>query len=485
MNKLRSFYNTGTNLIYLLILILVLVTVVFWHNNPFMDMSPALLLITGAGAAAMLSLLSYIVDRISFVRDNYRKIAFFLLIPYFAVIVVMALKMQIVPRMNGWDFQIVARCAIDWRNGIRELPAYFSMWGNNTPLLWIQAAFFKLMNTVGVTDYMSRLVILNCVLITLSVLFTFLSADLLFKGPAALTAALIAMVYPGLFLYGAIAYTDTFSLFFVSLALLFYTKARDSYEKNKSDTHWLVLFTAAVICGAVIKITVLILLIACSIDYIFTRSKKRIAHVLLGIAGVALTFILTDIAKRPARMERRPEIPFTHWIMMGLEGDGGYNDDDYQLVLSVPRERRARFTRQEIMRRIEAKGLDGMAEHLKRKLGYIMSDGACYAPSKLDRGALRPHFIHEFIVETGRFSKVLYVFSDRLQLALIFFEALGTVREIRKQGRFSYIRLARTGIILFLLIWEARSRYLVNFLPLFFLSAGSGIPFIKHKEEER
>lgn len=461
---------------YLLLLARVLFVIVSRHNNPFREMRPAFLLIGGAIAALAVCVLSFVINRISFIRDRYRAIALILLVPYLAVITVMALKMQIEPKMNGWDYQIVVRCAIDYRNGITELPPYFSLWPNNTPLLWILVAFFRLMNLVGMTDYMSRLVILNCLLIALSVLFTFLAADCMFEPPAALTVAVISMVYPGLFLYGAIAYTDTFSLFFVAAAVLCYTKARDAGKKEKDETLWLVLFSAAVILGAAIKITVLVLLIACSVDYLFTRSRKKAVHILMCAACVVLTFVLTDLAKRPATLEGYPEIPFTHWIMMGLEGNGGYNDDDYQLVLSVPEEERARFTRQEITRRIKAKGFDGMTEHLKEKLSYIMSDGACYAPSKLDRGALKPRFIHEFVVETGRYSKYLYIYSDRLQLALILFEVVGVLIQRNGRIKLSFVRLARIGIIVFLLIWEARSRYLVNFLPLFFISAGAGIP---------
>ncbi len=462
---------------YLLLLARVLFVVVSRHSNPFHEMAPAALLVGGACAAAVLCAVSLAVKKIGFIREHYRQIALILLAPYLLVIAVMALKMQVIPTMNGWDFPIVVRCSIDYRNGITELPPYFSLWPNNTPLLWIQVAFFRLVNMAGLTDYMSRLVILNCVLITLSVRFVFLTADLVFEGPAALTVTLIAMIYPGLFLYGAIAYTDTFSLVFVAMAVFFYTKARTNYDREKSETVWLVLFTLAVICGAVIKITALVLLIACSIDYLFTRKKKNAFHILLGAACIAGTFILTDLAKRPAEMEGYPEIPFTHWVMMGLEGNGGYNDDDYQLVLSVPESERARFTRKEIARRIGEKGFGGMIEHLKGKLSYIMSDGACFAPSKLDRGVLKPRFIHEFVVETGRFSDYLYIYSDRLQLALIFLEVVGIILHMRKQGSLSFVRLSRIGIILFLLIWEARSRYLVNFLPLFFISAGSGIPF--------
>ena len=42
----------------------------------------------------------------------------------------------------------------------------------------------------------------------------------------------------------------------------------------------------------------------------------------------------------------------------------------------------------------------------------------------------------------------------------------------------SLIRLSIFGLALFLLIWETRSRYLVNFLPLMFIICADGMNYL-------
>ena len=45
----------------------------------------------------------------------------------------------------------------------------------------------------------------------------------------------------------------------------------------------------------------------------------------------AVSYTHLDVYKRQG-----DEIPKTHWIMMGLAGNGGYNNEDYVLTFSAP-----------------------------------------------------------------------------------------------------------------------------------------------------
>ena len=66
----------------------------------------------------------------------------------------------------------------------------------------------------------------------------------------------------------------------------------------------------------------------------------------------------------------------------------------------------------------------------------------------------------------------MYYAADGYQLLLwILCAAGGLLAFLRRDERGVAIRLACFGLLLFLLIWEARSRYLVNFLPLYLLCA--------------
>ena len=69
----------------------------------------------------------------------------------------------------------------------------------------------------------------------------------------------------------------------------------------------------------------------------------------------------------------------------------------------------------------------------------------------------------------------MYV-STGLQLALLGFAVWGAVRGIRRRDyRPAFVQMAVLGLGLFLLVWEARSRYIVSFLPLAALCGVRGL----------
>ena len=73
--------------------------------------------------------------------------------------------------------------------------------------------------------------------------------------------------------------------------------------------------------------------------------------------------------------------------MMGLSGDGGYNDANYKLTLAgEDYSARVEIAQDEIVRRVREMGITGLAAHGADKLSYIFGDGLYYASMKLDIG---------------------------------------------------------------------------------------------------
>ena len=100
----------------------------------------------------------------------------------------------------------------------------------------------------------------------------------------------------------------------------------------------------------------------------------------------ALSFAALHSPWLPA-YDREKAIPWQHWVMMGLSGDGGYNDADYKLTLAgEDYSARVEIAQDEIVRRVREMGLTGLAAHGADKLSYIFGDGLYYAPMKLDIG---------------------------------------------------------------------------------------------------
>ncbi len=446
------------------------------HDNPFLEMGiPQLAAVTVLlGAAVLLG--TALWRKYGSAPRREKLLVGALLGIYFAAQLVFGLLMQ-VGMEHTWDYAVVCRAARDFVLDGTQPGDYFALFSNNGPLFWLYVGFFSLQHLFGITNFMPGLVILNAAAVNLSLGLYYLCARRLLGAKWALPALLAAMVHPALLLYTPIAYTDTLTLPFVTGALLFWLRARAAQSEGRSALRPAAAAFARVAAGAALKFSVAILAVAFLIDLLLLwRGRVRFAAAALCLGCFVLLWSGIGAASRAAMPDFEEEgVPFTHWIMMGLHGNGGYWDPDYQLTLQYGSyEERAAFTRAEILRRLEEMGPSGLAAHTVEKLSYIVSDGCCYAQEKLNRNPLYINPLHRFIIPGEAYSGFLYYAADGYQLLLWTLCAVGGLLAfLRRDGRGAVVRLACFGLLLFLLLWEARSRYLVNFLPLYLLCAAA------------
>lgn len=451
------------------------------HDNPFLPLHTVPLLLCTAAWGLLLALLWRHWERRGHAPRHGVRTVGLLLALYFVLLLAFGLAMQVRPQAT-WDFPITALAAQELVLG-GSLPdvGYFYRFANNTPLLWLFAAVFRVGRLLGARRIMPGLVVLNCLCITAGALFLYLAARRLFGREWAPFILCGALLCPAFLLYAPIAYTDTLTLPFVSGAFWLWLEARRrvlAVGRGRA-LPWVLGAFAAAGAGALLKVTVAILAVAFVLDALLLwPGRARFGWLAAGLALLAVLRVGgATLAQRALPPCDEPGIPYTHWVMMGLHGSGGYYDPDYEATLAHPTyAERAAFTRQEIARRLQAMGLRGFLDHCAAKLAYIVSDGTYYAPSKLDRGPACPGALHRFIIAGEPYSGMLYYLADAWQLCLLGLCAWGAVRAmVRPERGLTAARAAVFGLLLFLLAWEARSRYLVQFLPLLLLCAGSGL----------
>ena len=135
-----------------------------------------------------------------------------------------------------------------------------------------------------------------------------------------------------------------------------------------------------------------------------------------------------------------------------------------------------------IRNKLEEYGVSGMAEHLKKKVKFTWGDGVYFAPEKLKRDPMKESWLHEWVLKDGDNFQKTYLYCNAVQLLLLLGLVASVVRNFAERGRWREIQsmqIAVFGIFLFLLIWETRSRYLVNFVPVFVLLGLDGCRGIK------
>lgn len=442
---------------------------------PFYDIQPAVLAAFGLGAAAILALAWKGWQRLwqrGVPAWAEGLLAGGALAGWWALQLTLAWWLEVTPT-ETWDFGVVFTAARQLAEG--QLPAgdYFTLFPNNIPLCLVLAGFMRIFGTG-----MLPALVLNTLAVNLSVLFCWRLLRRQAGAAAGLFGLGVCLCMAPLLLYGPIVYTDTLSMPFVCGGACLWSWARAGSGRRRLAG----LAAVGAVCalGAWLKVTVAILFIAVLLDALLSLPGRQKAAAAAALAAFAVVYsgLSALSASSPLAGDPDAAIPHSHWVMMGLSGDGGYNDDDYQLTLAAAPDKAGRdaFDRAEIAARLQAMGPAGLLEHLARKLSYVWGDGSCYAPMKLDIRPVRSSWLQSYCIQgmahTGR---TVYL-ATGLHLALLGLGVWGAVRGAwRRNWSMAFVQIALLGLGLFLLLWEARSRYIVSFLPLLALCGVWGL----------
>ena len=436
------------------------------------------LLMTGLALAVLAGI--YIIHKF-----RYRKIfpvLFTVILVFLQAVTIHYLSVKY--HVETWDMGVVYNAAEYYViNGAFDMGKYdyFLWFPNNSPLYNIFVLLFKLFAVLGITNTQLTLNVFNACLLVVSAWFVEKTVQVFAGSEFTGTGLMFCVALCPFSLYAVLAYTDTFSMAFLSAALYFYI----CVIKNKGNRYVnLVLFSLLCGFGASLKVSVLILAIAAVIDIVLkTKDLKTTAVSLVLVLAIAFG----GFAGFKYAHEHSPflpeydydyTIPYTHWVMMGLNGLGGYSDDDYQFITLAHPDKRSRQQANiaEIHRRVEEKGFDGMIQHLKNKLSFIYSEGTFGACYKLDRAVVRPNGLHEYIIYLGQRFEILGNFSLALFMMMLSFLSAGVIMGIKNKDLSALMpAMSLIGVTIFLLLWEARARYILNFLPLFILMTVFGI----------
>lgn len=357
---------------------------------------------------------------------------------------------------------------------------YFSRFPNNWAILIILSFIYRAVYII--LGYVPN--ICSCVISVLCTSFSsavmFICADKIFQakkisGRAALMlTSIFLLICPGLILYSQILYTDTLSMPFAALALYFFIKL---LEKNGKSAVCAFLSALFIGIGYGIKGSIGVLAAAFVIYSFFALNFRRAAVICAVIAlvtiGVNAIFFKTGISLgiSSGQLLEKERVPTIHWVMMGAVGNGGFNKNEYAYTISF--DSYAKKTAAAVKRLTEHMNNytpQSFMEHIRSKLAYTWDSGKFYAVHHLSKSE------NTRIFKQIRSSHSFSLWADSFHIAMLFFVCFSFIAASfsNEPQRMMLIRLAVFGIALFLLIWETRSRYLINFLPFILLTAADG-----------
>ena len=376
---------------------------------------------------------------------------------------------------------------------------YLARFSNQWGFLLMLTAYRRALMFLGIASPFLPLVVLQAGLHTLGY-GLFLGTLRRREGErTALLFLLGLMLTPMTWLAPGSLYTDTFSLPFVLLTLRGVWRTLDAHRGGRNPLPAAAMTGLWACIGGQIKMTVAIVLIAGILRWMLTLPLRRglgcaalsAGVLLLGTAGVRMA-VLGPVVD-PA-VYRQENTPLVHWFLMSIPSAdnpyGGYNSEDYAVTWGMMDEGAGH---DEVMASIYSRMKDKiytlrypdrLLMAMLRKNSAIGSDGTFGMTELLDDRPVRPNLLSGIVLEGGKGYPAYLSLMTGAWLGILAVGVLRTWDWIarRETGR-AEVPIALFGILLFLMNWEARSRVLYSFYPVFLcLSCMGGGGFL-HKGE--
>lgn len=468
------------NIFYILfisIFIFVVWTAIFNSVNLFYRMNSIINIILSLIFFIFLYLTYGILKKLS--KDKLKRI----ITMSFGVLIILQIIFLFFFLVNpGWDFGIVIRNAKQLALYGEKLPVYFyNSYPNNIPITLVLSYIFKsvALFTKNNNILMEVGYIINLLLINLAVyiLYKFVK-ETISEVMAALTIIFCIFVTP-LYTYSQIIYTDTFSMIFPIGMFYYFYKYLNSDDEKRSV--YLVLVSVFGGIGTIIKANVIITFLAIIIFQFISSSKtsKIKVFTLLLIPFLIITTINRVIVSRNIPIPyNEAGLPATHWIMMGLKGNGGYNEEDVTFTKSIRisdgKEAAEKANLKEIKNRLKNYGLKGYCKFLIDKISFTWGDGSYYAPAILSEKPISHNKLQEYVI--GNKNEGFIYFSQVSHIVILVSILISGVFAFKKREvLIDSVHICILGLILFLILWETRSRYLICMLPEMIYSAIYGM----------
>ncbi len=357
-----------------------------------------------------------------------------------------------------------------------QFTEYFGMFSNNLGGLGIFTVLSGFCHLFGVEDYFGAAMIFNSLLLVGSMACIFFCAKKMLGTPAAFFTLIAVMMLPSFYTFGATFYTDILSIPFAAGSFLAYLHAKDDECLKKR-------VVSAVICaillaiGIVVKGTVAILMVVYVVDILLSGIRKHAVTLSVLPIGMACLLLLSTLLSTvvPKDVAYEKGIPLTHWIAMSAHGNGTYNGNDYALAKEREnKDERIKADLEIIKQRYKENGIKGTFELWNKKIIRDFGNGTFATYDFLDDKPVKNEIMQKTVLKEGKHFTLYANLSQAFYIALMLLAAIGIFFNHKDTSAFIPL-LAIFGLLIFLLFWEASSRYVTNFIPFMLLGGAVSV----------
>lgn len=379
----------------------------------------------------------------------------------------------------SFDMDAIFGGAVQWieEGSFPDYYDYYDWFPNNLGGMCVLYAFFRI-GRIFTKDYFLIAALGNEILLLLTFALISLSAKKLWGSLYGILTLVICGLFPPFLFMTDVFYTDSLSLLFPILIFFLSLKLEENIEKGAWK--WCLLSGVAASIGMLIKFTVVFMVLAIGLSFLIARKWSTFIKYVVSVSAISFLVFFgfhsymygNHLSREMAEVKNTP---YYHWIMMGLEGDGAYNPEDYEFTRSFsdPQER-DKALKEEIRNRISEKGLSGMVNLYRAKLIRCFGDGTLGLSDFLDDNPQNDGILQQFLLYGGSKYSTYQFVCNLVFYTLLIFAFLGILTSFQV-GNMLPLILSLGGISIFLMNWETSPRYITNFVPIIVLLAAGGV----------
>lgn len=410
------------------------------------------------------------------------------------MMVIIAFGLEVV---FSWDWgQLIITADHFVNTGEFDNVYYYARYPNNQFWLMILIWMFKFIRvfipSADIEVLKDISIILSCIFVQLTIFGIYRIARRVWNEKKAFLTGLMAVVCLPLYLFAQYAYTDTSGMLAGVLLVYLYVRMRQS-EGTKKKVFLFLLGLAAALTYE-IKVTVFIVFIAVIADSITRIKSIKEYLVKVVIVTAALVIAMTAFGKVVSlnikidkEIAENYKFPLTHWVMMALNEQGGYSQEDVDYTASKSTyEAKKEANIKEIKKRIKDYGASGMMKHIGytkviRTWGYGSLSGDDYVnryPSDVNG------ICYNLFALGGKYNLPSQIYMNVYHFVLItgiLLSAVLSIRRKKEEQGLLVTRIAVFGLMMFMCIWECNARYLVAMLPILIMTSADGLLMLSEK----
>lgn len=366
--------------------------------------------------------------------------------------------------------------------GIIENPylEYFYYYPNNLPLTIVLQFLFRAFYRLGVTDFFTLGTVFNAACVDLAYLFLFLIVRKLKDTASAFFALGVLALCAPIQSYISYFYTDTTTMLF-PLAAVYWGLCLMESAGLKQQLRYAALLGLFVGFGTELKYSVILSFLALCVTLALNGCRRQLA---LAALCVALCFgafrfgfnrfAYTHILDEDTAYDKAT--PMLAWIAMGMGGDGSHNaEDNYAVWAQETHAEKVAIAKQQLADRLTEKGIGGTLLFLNRKAVRSFGSGDMEYVLSLSYSPMRQTLGTKILEGHGTPYLVYDTFVQGYHVLLLCCLVLGGALALRRRDATLFLpQVAAFGLLLFLLLWEAGTRYLLNYYPILLLCALPG-----------